>query len=74
MKKKIIKIIIIIAIIIALFPIKTEYWDGGTRIYHSIVGIYQFGRKAKMEYGCGDDEFQKFVKIFGIPIYEEECK
>lgn len=75
MKKKT-KIIIIIAVIlgiILLFPIRLLLKDGGSKVYRSIVGIYEIKNWKQMgpiEEGYETLKTGITVKLFGIKVFD----
>lgn len=75
MKKKAKLLVIIVSFIgiILMFPICLRLKDGGSKIYRSIVGIYEVKNWKKMGYIEGAGETLKTgitVKVFGIKIFD----
>ena len=75
MKKKTKPIIIIIVIIgiILLFPICLRLKDGGSKVYRSIVGIYEVKAWKQMGYTEEAEETLKTgitVKVLGMKIFD----
>lgn len=71
--KKFMIILIAVILIILLFPIRLQYKDGGTNVYHSIVGIYEVTDWNWM--GISDEyvETRKegiTVKLFGMTVFD----
>lgn len=75
MKKKT-KPIIIITVIIAfilMFPICMRLKDGGSKVYRSIVGIYEVKDWKQMGYTEEAEETLKTgitVKLFGVKVFD----
>ena len=75
MKKKT-KPIIIITVIIAfilMFPVCLRLKDGGSKVYRSIVGIYEVKDWKKMGYTEEAGETLKTgttVKLFGVKVFD----
>ena len=73
MKKKLVVIIAIIIGILLLFPIRLRLKDGGSKVYRSIVGIYEVKDWKQMGYTEEAGESLKTgttVKLFGMKVFD----
>lgn len=72
-KTKAIIIITVIAGIILLFPVRLQLKDGGSKVYRSIVGVYEVKNWKQMGYTEEAGEILKTgitVKLFGLKIFD----
>lgn len=74
-KTKLLTIVIAIVLILLLFPIRLQLKDGGTKVYRSIVGIYEITDWNQMGF-VEEMETRKVgttIKLFGLTVFDNSA-
>lgn len=74
-KTKLLTIIIVIVLLILLFPIRLQLKDGGTKVYRSVVGIYEITDWNQMGF-LEEMEINKVgttMKLFGFTVFDNSA-
>lgn len=71
MKKIVTTILLVLILIIALFPIKMHYKDGGSVAYQSLIGIYRVV-DWHMTLSPAEDGVERYRDGLSIEIFGQE--